>query len=158
MDQQKVERISFTRRFLDKSRNPWEYTDEELPTKTVHVFIRTKMGTRIDSSLGDINVGSIHFSGSHYDFGPGSYALRITRQDVGIGSPGGPGGQCWWKLHHSRLGTIDAIPLIGNDRDRLTRQGAPMEPLYSLGPGTITAYMLSLKGTHRVASSLEGIF
>ena len=157
-DENKVERANITRRFLDKATDPWSYVDQELPTVTKKIFIRTKMGTAIDNSLGDINVGSLHFSGSHYDFAPGSYSLRITRQDIGIGSPGGPGGQLWWKLRHSRMGTIDAIPLTGNARDRLVRQGAPMEPLYSLGPGTITAYMRSLKGTHRVSSSMEGVF
>ena len=157
MPDQKIDRVSFTRRFLDKSRNPWEYIDEELPTQTVKVFARGKMGSAIDNSLGDTNYGSIHFTGSKYDFSPGSYSLRVTRHNIGVGSPGGPGAQLWWKLHHSRIGTLDAIAM-NNARGQLIRDKNPMEPLYVLGPGTITQYFRSLKGTWRVSTSLEGVF
>lgn len=150
------QRTIVTRRFFDRRLNPPGYVEEELPTKTKQVFIRTKMGTCIDNSLGDINVGSIAFSGSHYDFGPGTYSMRITRHGVGIGSPGGLGGQLWWKLHHSRLGTVDAIA-FASARGQLVRDRAPLEPLYSFGPGTVTSYLRSLKGTWRVASSMEAI-
>lgn len=157
MNEQKVERVSFTRRYLDRMRNPPEYMDEELPTKTVKVFKRKQQGTAIDNSLGDLNFGSIKFSGSNYDFAPGSYSLRIIRHNISIGSPGGPGAQLWWKLHHSQLGTIDAIAM-NNARGNLVRDGAPLEPLYALGSGGITQYLRSLKGTWRVSASMEGIF
>jgi len=144
------------RRFLDKRTNPPSYVDEVLPTQTKQIFIRSKIGTAIDNSLGDINVGSTYFSGSHYDFSPGTTSLRVTRHVVGIGSPGGPGGQLWWKLRHSRLGTVDGIA-FASARGQLIRDKAPMEPLYAFGPGTISAYLRSLKGTWRVASSLESV-
>ena len=150
-------RTIVTRKFLDEMRNPPEYVEERLPTKTSKIFTRTKMGTCIDNSLGDINVGSIAFSGSHYEFSPGSYSLRITRHTLGIGSPGGPGAQLWWKLRHSRLGTIDAFGVAAS-RGYVERNRSPLEPIYSVGPGTITQYLRSLKGTWRVASSLEGVF
>ena len=154
---QQVSRENVTRRFLDPMRNPPEYVDESLPTQTVKIFKRNRIGTAIDNSLGDLNFGSIQFTGSHYDFAPGSYSLRITRHTLGVGSPGGPGGQLWWKLHHSRMGTIDGIPMAAA-RGQITRDKSPMEPLYALGPGTITQYLRSLKGTWRVSTSLEGIF
>ena len=154
---QKVQRLNVTHRFLDKARNPWEYIDQELPTTTVKVFARRKMGSAIDNSLGDVNFGSTQFTGSKYDFSPGSYSLRFTRHTIGVGSPGGPGGQFWWKLHHSRLGTIDAIPMA-SARGQIIRDKAPMEPLYVLPPGTVTQYLRSLKGTWRVSTSLEGVF
>jgi len=154
---QDVQRVSYTRKFLDKATNPWEYRDEELPTETIKIFQRTKQGTAIDNSLGDLNFGSVGFTGSHYDFAPGSYSLRVFRHNISVGSPGGPGGQLWYKLHHSRLGTIDAIAM-NNARGQLTRDRSPMEPLYSLGPGTITQYLRSLKGTWRVSTSMEAVF
>jgi len=157
MNEQKIERVSFTRRYLDRMRNPPEYVDEELPTKTVKIFKRKQQGTAIDSSLGDLNFGSIQFTGSYYSFSQGSYSLRITRHTIGVGSPGGPGAQLWWKLRHSQLGTVDAIPM-DSARGQIIRDKAPMEPLYSFGSGIVTQYLRSLKGTWRIASSLEGIF
>ncbi len=157
MAEPEVVRAFVTRRLLDKRRDPWEYRDEELPTKTVHIFPRAKQGTAIDSIAGETKMGSINFSGSHYDFGPGSYSLRIIRRTITIGSMASDG-QCWWHLHHSREGTIDSIGFRKNDYSPWIHHGNPMEPLYALGPGTITVIMESLKGTHRIASSLEGIF
>jgi len=168
MPEQKVERVSFTRRFLDKNRNPWEYTDEELPTKTVTIFSRKKQGTLVDPCTigGSIaNMGSIHFSGSNYDFAPGSFSLRIIRRSVHVGSRTSYGASTEWRLRHSRKGTIDAIPFylgtrIQDRRNELARAeafGGPMNPLYSFPPGTLWTYFKPDKGTCRVYSSLEGI-
>ena len=154
---QKVERVSFTRRFLDRSKNPPEYVDEELPTVTRHIFAREKQGTAIEPASGALNMGSICFSGSHYDFGPGSCALRILRRTVSYGSME-TGGQLNWHLRHSRLGTVESLSFHNADKSPLVDHGGPMNPLYSFGPGTITTYMQSVVGTHRIASSLEGIF
>lgn len=158
MAEPEVERGFVTRRRLDKSQDPWGYRDEELPTKTVHIFKRTLQGTAIDSDVGETVMGSIEFSGSHYDFDPGSYSLRIIRQSIGVGSfnPGAGKGLLYWALHHSREGTIDAIPFT--TAGRVNQVGGPQRPIYALGPGTITVRFNPKAGTVRICSSLEGIF
>jgi len=168
MNEQKVSRVSFTRRYLDRMRNPPEYVDEELPTKTVKIFKRAYgRGTVVHGQIGTVVMGSIHFSGSHYDFGPGSYSLRITRRSVYVGSVMPTRNtELEWMLHHSRKGTLDAIPFfLGTqvaNRSRMTAnveaRGDPMSPIYSLSPGTITTYFQSRRGSARVYSSLEGVF
>ena len=157
MKEQKVERASVTRRFLDKRRNPWEYVDEALPTQTVHIFSRKKQGTMVDSSHGDVIVGSIQFSGSHYDFSPGSYSLRVTRRNASVGSIPSTNGRANWLLRHSRIGTVDSIPFY-RAAARQIDVGDAMKPVYSFGPGTLWAYFNSKAGSLRVSSSLEGIF
>ena len=146
-----------TRRMLDRRLNPPAYVDEVRPTQTKHIFARTKQGTAIETATGAVNMGSIHFSGSHYDFSQGSYSFRAIRRTISIGSMASDG-QCWWHLHHSRLGTVDSVGFRKNDSSPWVDKAAPMEPLYAFGPGTLTVRMQSLKGTHRVATSLEGIF
>lgn len=164
---QKVDRVSFTRRFLDKRRNPWEYIDEELPTTTVKIFSRKKQGTILDSSSGLTIMGSIYFSGSHYEFDPGTYSLRVIRRSVYVGSiMPTRNTNHEWKLRHSREGTVDMIPFFigtqvaNSNRNRVEpseARGGPMNPLYTFGPGTIWAYWNPRSGTARVYSSLEGI-
>ena len=166
MNEQKVERVSFTRRYLDRMRNPPEYVDEELPTKTVKIFSRNKQGTILSSASGLTNMGSIHFSGSHYDFGPGSYSLRVTRRSVHIGSAVTYNTEVEWMLRHSREGTVDMIPFfIGTQLNyrrtgekRTEARGGLMNPIYSFGPGTLWSYFKPRRGTVRVYSSLEGAF
>ena len=170
MPDQKVDRINFTRRFLDKMRNPPEYVDEELPTKTVKIFSREKQGTILAGSLSgatQFNMGSMEFTGSHYDFAPGSYALRITRRSVYIGSVmSNRNTNFEWKLRHSRLGTIDMIPMFIGTQAANRRSGdwkaeafgGPMNPIYSLPPGTLWTYFRGRSGSARVYSSLEGVF
>ena len=165
---QKVERVSFTRRFLDRSKNPPEYVDEELPTRTVKIFKRAYgRGTVIHGQIGTVMMGSIRFSGSHYDFSPGSSSLRIIRRSVYVGSVMPTRNtEVEWMLHHSREGTVDAIPFfLGTQVPNARRVplgaealGGPMNPLYSFGPGTIRTYFQSRRGSARVYSSLEGIF
>ncbi|MBA7711021.1 hypothetical protein ES703_119971 [subsurface metagenome] len=167
MNEQKVERLSFTRRYLDRMKNPPEYVDEELPTKTVKIFKRGYAnGTMIDGLSGTLSVGSIEFSGSHYDFGPGSFSLRIMRRSVYVGSVMvGRNLELEWAMHHSREGTIDVIPFfLGTQVPNLRGipigaevLGGPMNPIYSLGPGTINTFFSSRRGSARVYSSLEGI-
>jgi len=164
---QKVDRVSFTRRYLDRMKNPPEYVDEELPTKTVHIFKRGfANGTMIDGLSGTLGVGSIQFSGSHYDFGPGSHSLRITRRSVYVGSVmANRNLEAEWALWHSRKGTVQVIPFFigtqaSNRRSgdwKSEAQGGPMNPLYSFGPGTINTFFSSRRGSARVYSSLEGI-
>ena len=166
MPEPEVSRQFISRKLLDKSRDPWEYVDQELPTKTKKIFSRTKLGTIIDSASGAVNMGSVQFSGSHHDFAPGSYSFRVTRQSVYVGSMA-PDAQLIWKLRHSREGTVDSIPFgrSGTMQAKYLRYGpstplvkAPLEPIYAVGPGTLWTYFQSLKGTARVFSSLEGIF
>ena len=165
---QKVDRVSFTRRFLDRMKNPPEYVDEEIPNKTVQIFKRAYgRGTVIHGQIGTVMMGSIQFSGSHYDFGPGSYSLRVIRRSVYVGSVMPTRNtELEWMIHHSRKGTIDAIPFsLGTqvaNRSRMTlnveARGGPMNPIYALPPGTITTYFQSRRGSARVYSSLEGVF
>ena len=167
MPDQKVDKVILTRRFLDKAANPWEYRDEELPTKTVQIFKRAYgRGTVIHGQIGTVMMGSIQFSGSHYDFGPGSYSLRVTRRSVYVGSVMPTRNtELEWMIHHSRKGTLDAIPFfLGTQVPNLRSVpigketlGGPMNPIYSLSPGTITTYFQSRRGSARVYSSLEGI-
>lgn len=155
---QKVDRQSVTQRYLDRMRNPPEYVDDELPTKTVHLINRAQQGTIIDSNSGALNMGSVYFSGSHYDDAPGSFSLRITRRHAAVGSMDTAVGDVWWKLHHSRLGTVDMLPFQGGVVHSHLERGDRLAPVYSFGPGTITHYMQSLAGTARVSASMEGIF
>lgn len=168
MAEPEVERTFVTRRFLDKRRDPWEYVPEELPTKTVKIFSRNKQGTIVDATLGLTNMGSIAFSGSHYDFGPGSFSLRVIRRSVYIGSVRPDvNTEFEWMLRHSREGTVDMIPFflgtqlanVHRAREWLSEaRGGPMNPIYAFGPGTIFTYFNPRRGSARVYSSLEGIF
>lgn len=159
---QKVDKVIHTRRFLDRMRNPPEYMDEELPTKTVKIFSRNKQGTKIDACTigGSIAImGSKYFSGSHYDFGPGSFSLRITRRSVYVGSRSSYSkAAAEWRLRHSREGTVDMIPFRTGSLMQAELLGGPMNPIYSFGPGTLWTYFKPDKGTLRVYSSLEGVF
>jgi len=166
-DDQDVQRVSYTRRFLDESRNPPEYVDEKLPTKSVKIFKRGfANGTVIDGLSGTLSVGSIGFSGSHYDFAPGTFSLRIIRRSVYVGSViYGRNLDAEWAIHHSREGTVDVIPFfIGSQSPnrrsgewRAEALGGPMSPIYTFGPGTINTFFSSRRGSARVYSSLEGI-
>ena len=165
--QQKVDKVSLTRRFLDKRQNPWEYVDEELPTTTLKLFSRKKQGTVLDSSSGLTNMGSVEFSGSFYELNPGTYSYRVTRRSVHIGSAVTYTAEIEWKLRHSREGTVDIIPFyLGTQQSnrragiaerRTEARGGPMEPIYSFGPGTLWTYFNPRRGTVRVYSSLEVI-
>jgi hypothetical protein len=158
MSDQQVMRNFYSRMHLDESLNPPGMVHEKLPTVTKKIFARTKMGgTAIDSTHGAVNFGSLAFSGSHRQFTPGSYALRVIRRTLSVGSMASDG-RVWWKLHHSRLGTIDSIGFRKADYSPWLHSSSPMAPLYALGPGTITMYWQSQKGTHRVSASMEGVF
>lgn len=168
MAEEKVSRSFSTRRFLDRRLNPPAYVDEELPTKTTHIFSRNKQGTILSSASGITIMGSIQFAGSYHGFDPGSYSLRVIRRTIGIGSRSMKTGHDYvWKLRHSREGTIDAIPFYSRGTlvarqayvaQREERVGGPLNPIYAFGPGTIWTYFHPYRGTARVFSSLEGLF
>ena len=173
MDQQKVDRLSTTRRLLDRRANPPVYLDEELPTQTKKIFSRQKQGTLWDPSVftpgTPMVMGSMQFSGSFYETSRGTYSLRITRRSIGIGSHDYRNVEVEWALRHSREGTVEKIPLMVGTRvynrynsqpTRMETLGGPMNPIYSFGPGTLWSYFhhgRSTRGTLRVYSSLEGI-
>ena len=139
----RVQRLSTTRRFLDKRRNPWEHVEEELPTTTVKL-IGPLRRTSVRAPRGTVAEGSYRVTGSNYDFGRGTYSLRITRLDLSvIGSPM-LGTFYQWHVRHSREGTLGVytlrpgVPVVQIPReDRIYRQGGPLNPLYSVGPGTL---------------------
>ena len=145
MREQEVQRTSTTHRRLDKRRDPWEYVDDELPTTTIHlkgparrVVTRTPRGTNAE--------GSYRVTGSHYDFNPGTYSLRITRLSLSaVGSPPSASGSVYqWHLRHSRTGTIDVVvlpapkPGVANEAAVVDRRGGPQNPVYVVGPGTLS--------------------
>ena len=170
MPEPEVSRQFVTKKFLDKSRDPWEYVDQELPTQTKRIFSRAKQGTIIDSASGAMNMGSVQFSGSHYDYAPGSYSFRVTRRVAAVGSAS-LNHDIYWMLRHSQEGTLDVLPFkqsvitgIGGSASTVVQSprvleaiGGPMNPIYSFGPGIITAYFRSRKGSARVSSLIEGI-
>lgn len=166
-----METQKWTRRFYDRMRNPPGMVDEEVPTKTVHIFAREKYGDDLDgggvAAGAEFKFGSVHFTGSHYDLAPGSYSLRIIRRSVYIGSiMSDRNTQAQWGLWHSREGTIDAIPFFLGIQAANRRAGdwkseafgGPLNPLYSVGPGTVVSIITAKRGTIQAFSSLEGIF
>jgi len=163
---QKVQRLSTTFRYYDRRRNPPEYVEAELPTQTVKIFSRNKQGTILDSSSGLTIMGSIYFSGSHYDKAPGTFSMRVVRRSVYVGSiMPTRNTNHEWMLRHSREGTVDMIPFfLGTqvaNRSRMTLNvealGDSMKPIYAFGPGTLWTYWNPRSGTARVYSSLEAL-
>lgn len=149
------ERIFVTRRFFDPAQ--MRMRDEEVPTVTLKIMKRgAAKGTAIDQTLGEVEMGSNYMSGSHYDFAPGSPSMRILRRTISIGSMA-TDGQVWWHLWHSRLGTVDSLGFRSNAQSPWISHGGPMNPLYALPPGTVKIIMQSLKGTHRVQTSMEAM-
>ena len=141
---QKVQRVITTRRYLDKRRDPWEYVDDELPTTTINLRGALKR-VSVRAPRGTVAEGSYRITGTHYDFGPGTYSLRITRLSLSaVGSPPASAGTVYqWHLRHSRQGTIDVHVLQqrpagagGAGNDRVVLMGDARRPVYVLGPGT----------------------
>ena len=161
MPEPEVQKSIVTIQRFDKRRNPPEYVGEELPTTTVKIFSRRKQGTILSLGDGLTIMGSIQFTGSHYDFAPGSFSLRVTRRSVYIGSAAPGAFSFEWKLRHSREGTVDAIPFYKGSVPAYRSAeafGNPLAPLYAFGPGTLWHYFNPRKGTARVYASLEGVF
>lgn len=142
----KVQRLSTTKKFFDKQRNPWGYVDEQLPTTTVKLHgparrdsARAPRGTNAE--------GSYRITGSYQPDSEGTYSLRMTRLSVSaVGSPQASRGTVFqWHLRHSRQGTLmvhvlqpgaaqsGALPAA----DRVNLLGGPLNPIVSVGPGTL---------------------
>ena len=145
MKEQKVDRLSVTRRFLDKRRDPQEYVDEELPTTTLKLKgALRRVSTR--APIGTVAEGSYRVTGSHYDFSPGTYSLRVIRLSLAaVGSPSSSRGTVYqWHIRHSRQGTVDVqvLQVSGAQSgrvtgDRVDLRGGPHNPVYAFGPGTV---------------------
>ncbi len=118
-----------TRRFLDPLGNPPDYVDEELPVRSIVLQgIERKTSERGPHGTA---TGSFHLSGSYYETAMGSNSLRITRLSLFSGSRNNG-----WYLRHSRIGTVEEINFPSPGQHSAI--GAPYEPLYAFGPGTIT--------------------
>lgn len=159
----KVQRLSTTARYLDWQRNPPDYVDEQVPNNTIKLIgpIRRPIAR---APLGTIP-GSYRITGSFYDNNSGTYSLMITRVNVGIiGTAIRSGTAYRWYIRHSRQGTVDILGIDKNTQNqRITLQGDPKRPIYSFGPGTVIyGFMggdhLSAAGSHFwYHQNLEGI-
>ncbi len=123
-----VQRIVTSHVYLDTQKNPPEFVDQVIPTDSKNLLFAKRGRMRAPHGSG---VGSITLTGSWRTLtGPGTYSLRITRVSLFTGSR-----NMEWGIWHSRVGTYDIIgfPTPGQE----TRLGAPMDPIYSFGPGTV---------------------
>lgn len=123
------DRLWYTKRLLDPSRNPPQYVDEELPTVTVK-FQGAVARARTRAPRGTI-LGSYRVTGSFYETGKGTHSLRITRVSLFSGSRSNA-----WMIRHSRQGTTDVVEF--DSPGQYTAVGQPTAPLYSFGPGTVS--------------------
>lgn len=157
-DDQGVQKVSFTRRFLDKQLNPWDYVDDELPTTIVLRGAAGRVATR--APRGTAAEGSYHITGSNYDFNPGTYSLRITRLSLSVqGTNHFQGTVFQWHIRHSRKGTID-VQAFG-EQGRILAVGHRRAPIYMAGPGTLFWGWDTFKGEFgtqvTVSQSMEAI-
>ncbi len=118
-----------TRRFLDPLGNPPDYADEVLPVQSV--VLQGALRKSSERGPHGTATGSYRLSGSFYETAMGSNSLRITRLSLFSGSRNNG-----WYIRHSRKGTVDEINF--ESAGQHSAIGAPYEPLYSFGPGTIT--------------------
>lgn len=118
-----------TRRMLDPYANPPQYTDEELPVRSVKLQ-GPERRTSVRGPHGT-GVGSLRITGSFHELAKGTNSLRITRLSLFSGSRNNS-----WFLRHSREGTIDNVGFESPGQHTVV--GGPMNPVYALGPGTIT--------------------
>ena len=116
-------------RRLDPTKNPPQYVDEVLPTRTLKLKGPLERG-RVRAPRGTI-LGSYRITGSFYETATGTYNLRVTRLSVFTGSRGND-----WALRHSRDGTVDIIHF--ETPGQYNAHGGPLTPLYSFGPGTVS--------------------
>ena len=134
-----------TPRYLDRQKDPPEFVDLELPTRTVKL---KGPGRRVTfrAPAGSVE-GSYRVTGSHYDLAPGTYSLRVVRISLGVMGEGGAGtgagrGGLGWRgtvyshyIRHSRDGTI-MENLFGQSEQRHII-GDPLKPILAVGPGTL---------------------
>jgi len=137
-----------TQRYLDPAKNPPEYIDRELQVVTVKMLGAERRGAYVKSQQGTDSagplIGSYMIGGSHYDFAPGTYSLRITRLNVGVtvagnnarvGTPDfGPGTIYAWVARHSREGTLMVLQFP--EPAQVNLAGNWDNPIMSMGPGT----------------------
>ena len=148
MSEKLVQRVNTTQRFLDPRRNPPEFVDEVLPTETVVLRGPLKRGV-VRAPAGTI-AGSYRITGTYQTPSPGTFSLRVTRLSVFTGSR-----EARWFIRHSRTGTADVIyfPSAGQE----TRLGAPREPIYAFGPGTVIYGFMEAGSAYWHGAHLEGL-
>lgn len=138
-----IERIVTTKKLLDKSKDPWEYSDEEIPTVSVKLLTQRKGRFRAPHGT---SLGSYRISGTYQ----GSYSLRITRRSLAVGSP-----EVSWFIRHSRVGTVDIVYFPSKGQDQAL--AGPIEPVYTFGAGTIVWGFLEAGSAYWMSEFLEGI-
>ena len=138
-----MERVFYSRKILDKSKDPYEFVDEELPTVSVQLKV-TRTG-RFRAPHGTV-IGSYRLSGTYQ----GTYNLRVTRVSIASGSPG-----VWWHIAHSRKGTYDMIYFPTSGQAQLL--GGPNDPIYAFGPGTVKWGFLEAGSAYWMSQHLEGL-
>lgn len=141
-----------TTRRLDPRTDPPSFVDEQLPTKSVRLAAGQvgNRGGRFRAPHGTM-IGSYRITGSWRELtAPGTYSLRLTRLSILMGSREG-----FAYIRHSRTGTADIIHFHAPGQE--VRLGAPLEPLYSFGPGTVIFGIGSPLGSaHWVGFHAEG--
>src|SRR3990167_6526737 len=128
-DNQHIQRVVESRRFLDTRHDQPAFVDEVLPTTSRNLLVLRR--GRVRAPRGTI-VGSLRLTGSFRPFAghPGSFSLRVTRVSLYSGSR-----DVAWFIRHSRSGTHDIIQFPAPGQEVLL--GGPMNPIYSFGPGTV---------------------
>lgn len=123
-----IDRVVVSKRFRDPQIDPPMFQDEELPTlsKTLRGAQR-KGRERLPHGSA---LGSLRLTGSQREFSPGSYSLRVTRVSLSTGSR-----NMAWFIRHNRVGTVDVVDFPAPGQHYVV--GAPMEPIYAFGPGTV---------------------
>ena len=143
-----ITRDFVTQKFRDDALDPPRYVEEEIPSQTVKLPIRSQAG-RKRAPLGT-HTGTFYMKGSHYDASPGTYGLRIFRMSVFSGSR-----EVIWRLHHSRIGTVEEIyfPAAGQE----IQLGGPRNPICALPPGTLSFGFLNAGSAHWLGYHMEGV-
>lgn len=147
------EQQHLVRRFLDKSRDPPEFVDEELPTITVKLQ-GPERRVRERAPHGTV-AGSYRVTGSFYEAAIGTYSLRVTRVSIFSGSRNSA-----WHIRHSRDGTVDLIDFESPGQHMAL--GKPDAPVYSFGPGTVSWGFVGDSGgamgsAYNVSQAMEGL-
>jgi len=138
------QRIFQTIRVLNPAGDPQEYVDVALPTVSVKFRGPIRRGA-VRAPRGSI-LGSYRISGTHYDNAPGTYSLRISRVSLFSGSRGQR-----WVIQHSRVGTVDIQHFI--NAGQVSLLGAGNEPVYVLGPGTVTWGFIGVNASGSMGSA-----
>ena len=141
--EQKIDRTIFSQRYLDRRKDPPEFVDLELPTRTIHLLGPGRRST-FRAPSGTVE-GSYRITGSWRNFAPGTYSLRLINLRLGVRGkseagthPNAPqyrGTIHEFYIRHSRDGTIFSTDFDGPDNR--TFAGDPLRPVLAVGQGTL---------------------